>query len=56
MNESIDRKASFAYFVYPFLFDANPDDKTTFKAISHQVDAASLSGKKVWQKHPFPVN
>ncbi len=53
MKETVDKDRSFAYFVYPFLFNVTPEDRTSFESLSRQIDAASLNGKTVWQKRPF---
>jgi len=55
MTATVDRDRSFGYFVYPFLFDPASGTPTSFDSLSSQIDAASILGKHVWEKVPFPT-
>ena len=54
MKETVDKNRSFAYFVYPFVFNHPPDQASPFESLARQIDTASFQGKNVWGKCAFP--
>ena len=65
--ETVDKSRSFAYFVYPFLFDVPPlpahaqasgemGRRDVFCVFAEQIGASELDGKKMWADWPVPVN
>lgn len=60
MSGTVDRDRSFAYFVYPFLFDlaatSVAEDGDAFHALSARIAASEVDGKKLWTDWPVPVN
>ena len=67
MNETLDKDRSFAYFVYPFLFDlpttvpperqaSSPSPDDPFCVFANRVAASTLDQKQVWTDWKIPIN
>jgi len=67
MTETVDKAKSFAYFVYPFLFDLpdapSPERKTAnssspdpFSIFAGRIAETTLENKRIWTDWGIPVN